>query len=136
MADFKKSIGKVLAHEGGYVNDPNDAGGETYKGIARNMWKDWAGWAIIDAERHVAGFPKNLLAIVHLGELIADFYKKHFWDKIGGDQLKNQDIADLLVDIAVNQGVVPAVKRAQEVVGQEQTGHIDIGLIASLNSLA
>jgi len=36
MAKFNLAFSKMLFHEGGYVNDPDDLGGETYKGIARN----------------------------------------------------------------------------------------------------
>ena len=37
MADFKIAFEKVLEQEGGYVNDVNDPGGETYKGVARSI---------------------------------------------------------------------------------------------------
>jgi len=33
--DLKSHL--TLAHVGGYVKDPHDAGGETYKGIARRF---------------------------------------------------------------------------------------------------
>ena len=33
---FEEIIEVVLEHEGGYVNDPDDAGGETKYGIAKD----------------------------------------------------------------------------------------------------
>lgn len=41
MAEFNIAFQKTLTHEGGYVNDPEDSGGETYKGISRNNHKNW-----------------------------------------------------------------------------------------------
>ena len=35
MAKFDEEFDKVILAEGGYVNDPDDAGGETYLGISR-----------------------------------------------------------------------------------------------------
>ena len=35
---FDEIIEKVLEHEGGYVNDPDDAGGETNYGIAKRWY--------------------------------------------------------------------------------------------------
>ena len=35
---FDEIIEKVLEHEGGYVNDPDDAGGETKYGIAKRWY--------------------------------------------------------------------------------------------------
>ena len=44
MADFRLAYKKIEAAEGGYVNDPDDKGGETYKGISRKANPDWNGW--------------------------------------------------------------------------------------------
>ena len=33
--DYKEIISQVLKHEGGYVNDPTDMGGETNFGITK-----------------------------------------------------------------------------------------------------
>jgi lysozyme family protein len=33
---FAKAVVRVLEFEGGYVNDPNDNGGETKYGISKN----------------------------------------------------------------------------------------------------
>ena len=37
---FEEIIDKVIEHEGGYVNDPDDPGGETKYGIAKNSNPD------------------------------------------------------------------------------------------------
>ena len=60
MADFKKALTETLRHEGGYVNDPKDPGGETYKGISRKNHPDWEGWNIIDEKKILSSFPINL----------------------------------------------------------------------------
>ena len=134
MADYKHSIAKVLCTEGGYANDPDDAGGETYKGIARNFWPNWVGWPIID---HSKGhdFPHCLDSNSLVLDAVITFYKHNFWDKVGGDQIASQTIADNLVDSAVNEGIKPAVKRAQGIVGLAQTGVISEELVTKLNSL-
>ena len=40
MKDFNEIIEKVLEHEGGYVNDPKDLGGETKYGITKRFYPD------------------------------------------------------------------------------------------------
>lgn len=35
MAQFEQAIQTILRNEGGYVNNPNDAGGETSFGISK-----------------------------------------------------------------------------------------------------
>ena len=49
MADFRESFNKVILAEGGYVNDPDDKGGETYLGISRVNHPYSTMWDIIDA---------------------------------------------------------------------------------------
>ena len=68
---FDKIIEVVLEHEGGYVNDPDDAGGETKYGIAKrwypsvdikNLTKEQAKKYIIQTigdEVSVMKFPHN-----------------------------------------------------------------------------
>ncbi|MDD4754837.1 MAG: glycosyl hydrolase 108 family protein [Prolixibacteraceae bacterium] len=57
MAQFKPALQKILAHEGDYVNAPADPGGETYKGIARNIHSKWNGWLCIDVHKTQLPFP-------------------------------------------------------------------------------
>jgi lysozyme family protein len=135
MANYNSSIKKILKHEGGYVNDPVDNGGETYKGIARKFWPKWIGWKFVDAQRNEKNFPKILYTISGLNDMVFAFYKTNFWDKIGGDAIESQEIADLLVDSAVNEGIVPAIKRAEAIVGLTVTGKISDDLIKKINAL-
>lgn len=135
MADYKLAINPVLKSEGGYANDPDDRGGETYKGISRNNWPSWEGWEVIDREKRNKNFPKSLANLVFLHDMVLEFYKINFWDKIGGDNLKSQAIAKDLVDSAINEGIKPAVKRAEGIVGLPKTGIFSNLLISKLNSL-
>ena len=48
MARFDEAIKKILDHEGGYVNNPKDKGGETYMGISRKAHPKSKVWSIID----------------------------------------------------------------------------------------
>jgi lysozyme family protein len=136
MANFSESILKVLRSEGGYSNDPDDSGGETYRGISRKNWPKWLGWLLIDEFKKGNDFLHRIKTDAFLYNSVVDFYKVNFWDMIGGDKLTNQDIADLLVDSAVNEGVKPAVKRAQSIVGLPETGKINEELIEKLCALS
>lgn len=135
MSNFKIAIVKILSSEGGYSNDPDDTGGETYRGISRKFWPKWTGWAVIDSAKKRAGFPANLKSTNILGDAVMNFYRFNFWDAIGGDSIKNQSISNMLVDSAVNEGIVPAIKRAQKIVSLPQTGHVTDELLTKLNTL-
>jgi lysozyme family protein len=135
MADYKKAIEKVLKTEGGYVNDKNDKGGETYKGISRKNWPDWEGWEIIDREKKNKNFPKSLDSLVFLQDAVLKFYKVIFWDKVWGDKINLQSVAEKLFDSAVNEGWVPAIKRAEESVHLLLTGKMSNELLIKINSM-
>ena len=49
MANFDIEFEKLILAEGGYVNDHDDAGGETYLGISRKNNPNWSGWKLIDS---------------------------------------------------------------------------------------
>lgn len=114
MSDFNAALAITLKNEGGYVNDATDAGGETYKGISRTYHPDWSGWAVIDAARGGAGFPKSLDNNAALGDAVAAFYKQQFWNQFMGDAISDQAIAQELFDTSVNMGVNRAVEFLQE----------------------
>jgi len=134
MANFIPALQKVLAHEGGYGNDPNDPGGETYKGIARKMQPGWIGWTQIDHYKHQPGFPSNLEKDTGLQSGVADFYQHNFWNTISGDQIDNQSVAESIFDFGVNVGVKKSASLAQKVVGAGEDGVIGVDSLKHINS--
>lgn len=115
MADFEAAYKVVMRNEGGYANNPNDRGGETYKGIARKMHSEWAGWATVDLFRRQPGFPANLADASGLQALVHSFYKNEFWDKLNLDAVERNDIATEIFDTSVNMGVGVAALFLQRV---------------------
>ena len=107
MADFKIAHGITQKVEGGYANNKNDNGGETYRGIARKYWPNWAGWRIVDMLRisQQSTFPACLSKQPVLNELVDKFYKQNFWDTLTLDLMECQTVANELYDTAVNMGV-------------------------------
>lgn len=134
MAHFLQALQIVLAHEGGYGNDPNDPGGETYKGIARNMNGDWSGWLQIDQCKHLPGFPGNLEKDAGLQSGVADFYQHNFWNTISGDQIENQSVAESIFDFGVNVGAKKSASLAQKVVGASVDGIIGVDSLKQMNA--
>jgi hypothetical protein len=88
MADFNPAFEKMLHDEGGMqlTNIPGDRGGMTYAGIARNANPQWAGWNLVD--RQEMGGP--------LTSMVREFYRLNFWDRIRGDEISNQQIAETI----------------------------------------
>ena len=93
MTTFDEIIEHVLKHEGGYVNDPTDLGGETNYGITKRFYPD------IDI--------KNLTE-----EQAKEIYKRDYWDKNRVDELPEQ-LRHIFFDMCVNQGRGTAVKVLQ-----------------------
>lgn len=113
MADFKLAYAIVRRNEGGYVNDPEDVGGETYKGIARKYHPYWPGWVSIDNLRSDSNFPKCLENLPNLQSRVHEFFSVLYWDPILGSDIPNQQIANEMFDTAVNMGITRAVKFLQ-----------------------
>lgn len=110
MADFLKAYAPLRQFESGWCDVPGDAGGETYAGIARNFFPDWPGWEIIDtARRSLSGQPKSsamnelLSAGPRLAEMVEDWYRMEWWDRMRLDQFP-QIVANELFEQAVNLG--------------------------------
>ena len=105
MAYFQKAFNLVMMNEGGYVDDKDDAGGETYKGISRRYNPTWEGWKEIDILKLKSDFPKGLLNNMLVKDSVNVFYKQRYWDRLLCDEIKYQLLAEELFDTAVNMGV-------------------------------
>lgn len=102
-----EAIECVFCHEGVYSNDPNDPGGETFYGIARERQPQWKGWASVDRFREDPAFPDLLGRDQFLMAHVKQFYQK-WWSRISGEDLP-QDVATELFESSFNIG--PKVKR-------------------------
>ena len=90
LTTFDEIIEVVLEHEGGYVNDPDDAGGETKYGIAKRWYPD------VDI--------KNLTK-----EQAKKIYHTDYWRRGKCDELPPQ-LRHIYFDMCVNFGRSGAVK--------------------------
>jgi lysozyme family protein len=124
MADFNPAFEKMLHDEGGMklTNIPGDRGGMTYAGIARNANPQWAGWAFVDKEDWGLATP-----------LVREFYKTSFWDRIRGDDIAVQPIAETIFNFSVNAGIGVAIKLAQVIVNVTPDGAIGQKTLERLN---
>jgi lysozyme family protein len=103
MADFQIAYKRTGVFEGGYSNLPNDRGGPTWKGIARNYHPGWEGWPIVDRILAAGGGEKELRADAALEVLASTYIKTVFWDTIRGDVL-GQWLAEDVFDAHFNGG--------------------------------
>ncbi len=63
-------------------------------------------------------------------------YKTDFWDKVRGDSIQSQAVAENLFDTAVNMGAKTAIRLAQFSLGLNADGILDTESLAALNALS
>ena len=100
--NFDQAFQRVIGHEGGYVNDPRDAGGETKYGISKRAYPN-----------------------VNIKDLTLDqakaIYRADYWNKCHIDELPENVRFDMF-DMAVNSGIGGAVKCMQRALGVTADG--------------
>lgn len=112
MSYFLDAYSITMSHEGGYCNDPDDAGGETYKGISRVYNPSWIGWQMIDNYKSFDDFPKCLEFDDALQDAVKMCYKEKYFDPFRGDDMP-KELALEMFDTGVNMGTGRAVKFMQ-----------------------
>lgn len=114
MSAFDTAFDQLIRHEGGYVWDENDPGGETKYGISKRSYphEDISGLTLMRAR---------------------EIYRRDFWDKIQGDQLPEK-VALHVFDAAVNSGVKRASQWLQQAVRTTEDGVIGAKTIAAVRS--
>jgi lysozyme family protein len=119
MADFNAAIVKTLAREGGatFTDVSSDRGGATKYGISQNSYPS--------------------LDIRNLTEQQArDIYKRDYWDRVSGDTIQSQLVAENIFDTAVNMGVRNASKLAQLCIDiAPADGVIGSNSVAAINAI-
>jgi lysozyme family protein len=113
--DFNTAFERLIGHEGGYVNDPRDPGGETKFGISKRSYpaEDIAGMTLERAKR---------------------IYLRDYWGPVGCDAVPDAIRFDLF-DMAVNSGVKPAIKTLQRAAGEVVDGILGPRTLAASASM-
>lgn len=147
MASFRPALKKVLAYEGGYANDKDDAGGETYKGIARRFHSSSIMWKEIDkVKSSIKGNinsdmsrVKTINKLLESNDIVTKeverIYKKEYWDTLHLDEMRSEKIAYQLFETAVNMGVSAAIKLAQKTLNVPQNGKFNYSWFVLLKDL-
>ncbi len=141
MANFDIYYPKLKVHEGGYASaafaaKQNDKGGETYLGIARNYNPTWPGWKLIDEYIKAHGEPKwnSHIPDARIDQLAKEQSKKAYWDKLKLDNVKNQSLAEFMMDYGFNSGLATPVKAAQSYLGLKPDGVMGNDTLSKVNA--
>lgn len=120
--NFEQALALVLKHEGGWVDNPKDPGGETMMGVTKSVWENWTGTKV----------PPGGMKRLTISD-ITPLYKTKYWDKVRGDDLP--DGVDYAVfDYAVNSGTTRAIRQLQQCAGVDADGLIGPKTLASVQS--
>ena len=112
MSDgFQRALPKILVHEGGFVDHPDDPGGATNKGVTQGTYNSW---------RRQTGQPQRSVREITDNEVHA-IYKDSYWDAVKADSLPD-GVAYCTFDAAVNSGPGRAVRWLQQSVGARVDG--------------
>lgn len=126
MADFKKLKPFILKWEGGFVNDPDDLGGATNKGIIHETYKTYC---------RKKGYPVPTITMLknipdaHWD----DIFKTMYWDRWKADEIKSQSVANMVVDWVWSSGV-HGIKIPQQLLKVTNDGIVGNKTIGAVNS--
>lgn len=126
MAQFDKLKPHLLKWEGGFANDPYDTGGATYKGVTINTYTAFC---------KKRGYPRPTVHRLknmpqeHWDEIAKIFY----WDRWQADKIKDQRIANLLVDWLWHSGVY-GIKIPQRILNLTPDGIVGDKTLDAINS--
>jgi len=148
MAVFEIADEITGGNEGGYADNFDDKGGETYKGIARKFWGALPLWQNVDAAKYEIGIPPAGIAYhqyvrdlnfllekdEQLQAAVKDFYRKYFWDKYNLSLIASQPVANWIYDHVVNAGSRGAMW-AQAAAGAKDDGDIGPKSVEAINAM-
>ena len=121
---FETALTHVLRVEGGYVNNPDDHGGATNKGITQ---------AVYDAYRNDRDLAPRPVKQINDGE-VAAIYRERYW-AVGKCELLPAKLGLVHMDACVNHGPGRAARMLQEAVGATPDGIIGPRTLAAVHAI-
>ena len=122
MANAHKLVPFILKWEGGFVDDPLDRGGATNKGITLKTFQYHFG------KNKTVNDLKNIT-----DEQWFEIFKEDFWDRWKADEIKNQSIANILVDWVWASGKY-GITNAQRILKVPVDGVVGSKTIEAINN--
>lgn len=113
--NFDAAFTALIGHEGGYVNNRNDAGGETKFGISKRA------------------YPAEDIPNLTLDRAKA-LYLRDYWGPAGCDAVPDA-LKLQLFDMAVNSGVRASLKTVQVAVGETADGILGPRTLLAIQSM-
>lgn len=121
MADARKLIPFILKWEGGFSNHPLDKGGPTNKGITFNTFRSFYPGATVEDLKEMTD------------EQWFSIFVTGYWELWRGDEIKNQSVANIVVDWAWASGPITAIKQVQRLLGIPADGIVGPQTLAAIN---
>jgi lysozyme family protein len=127
MAKVELLAPKIFGWEGGWSDHQNDKGGKTNMGVTLETWKS-CGYDK-DGDHDIDADDLKLITKADAAELL----RKYYWNRWQADLIKNQSIANLLVDWVWGSGkwgiIIP-----QRILGVKQDGLVGAQTLNALNT--
>lgn len=101
--NFDTAFDRLMGHEGGYVNDPDDPGGETKWGVSKRSYPN----------EDIPNMTKEKAKVI---------FRRDFWDQIQADKVFD-GVAWQLSDFAYNSGPRNAIRAYQRALGVAPDGN-------------
>lgn len=113
MSNFDVFIERVLDHEGGYVNDPRDPGGETQWGISKRAFP-WVNIKTLTRKQAI------------------ELYREYYWNRARCEEFPKA-LQFQILDAAINHGIGNSIRwlqRAVDVADDGVVGPVTITAVA------
>jgi len=100
--NFDIAFDRLMGHEGGYVNDPSDPGGETNWGISKRSYPN----------EDIKAMTKERAKMI---------FRRDFWNRVQADKLPD-GVAWQMSDFAYHSGIGTAIRYFQRALGVADDG--------------
>ncbi len=121
---FAQTFDRLILNEGGYVNRPDDPGGETHWGITWPCLREAIALGLVEPQTTIATLTREQARVI---------YEALFWERARMEEL-DPALAFQVFDAAVNHSIETAVRLMQRAAGVADDGHIGPVTIAAVKA--